>query len=413
MDTKANRGIAVVSRPEASADELHQTQYQAPGSLSLAAVCLTGTAGALVFGLKPILVAAYVSAGHVSEPQAGMLVGFDMGALCLGNVLVSWRLYEWNRTRLAVAALLVIAMGNLVSMFAGSFVEMSAARAITGFGSGVATGMMAAAFTNMPNTDGKFGLYLVITPVIAAVASWWSASLLEAYGMRGMFAGLALLALPPMALAAWFPPLRALKHISSPGTERHPIARVTVVGACLVVFATALYYVAVGGTWAFIAQLAIARGMPVNRVGDVVGMALVAGGAGALVPLYLRDRIGRAVPIACSVMIMLVSLTLLQWLQTPRDFTVAICGLMFGWTLVFPYIMGLCSRLDPIGRLGALCFGASAAAGAIGPTIAGFLIEMAGYTTLLHLAVAGVAISGVVLLCAVRIVRAVPQPWVA
>lgn len=89
--------------------------------LTLLAVFLTGTAGVMVTGVKPILVAAYISAMHLTETQAGLLVGLDMAGATLGTFLVSWRLYKWRRSRVAAAGLAILGAGNLLSIVLGGF----------------------------------------------------------------------------------------------------------------------------------------------------------------------------------------------------------------------------------------------------------------------------------------------------
>ena len=129
---------------------------------------------------------------------------------------MSWRLYSWPRARTATLALLLIAAGNLLSIAGGSFLAMSIARATAGLGLGIAAGLAAAILTNMPQSESRFGLYLIVTAAGAALVSWLSGMVLEAGGIRAMFALLAVLVLPALLMTTRLPPLvRSLGSVAA------------------------------------------------------------------------------------------------------------------------------------------------------------------------------------------------------
>jgi predicted MFS family arabinose efflux permease len=130
-------------------------------------------------------------------------------------------------------------------------------------------------------------------------------------------------------------------------------------------------------------------------------MCLLAGALGALVPYVLRDRFGRAWPIAISILVTLCCLIVLARPVSAIGFGVAAASFMFAWIAFFPYLMGVCSAFDPVGRLGALSLATQNIGFAAGPAIAGVLAERAGYVPLIGAAAVGYAIAAVALLAAI------------
>ncbi len=378
-------------------------------AVAVVAVFLTGTAGVMVSGIKPILVAAYVSSMHLTEAHAGLLVGLDMAGATLGTFLVSWRLYGWHRPRTVAVSLMVLAAGNLLSISVNSFGTLALVRLVTGLGSGIAAGLMVAGITAMTSPDRRFGLYSVVTLVVAALATWLSGQLLQTYGVGAMFCALAALAVPPLLLSPWFPGSRnAPKRGGNPSIAE----RLDGPGAALILMGTLLYYAAVGGVWAFMAQIGRARGLDAITVSNILGMSLLAGALGALVPFALRDRLGRALPISVSTLITLGCLLSLRLPGSAAAFAVAVGFFMFAWIAFFPYLMGLCSSFDSVGRLGALSLGAQNIGFAAGPTIGGLVIGHFGYPVLIAIGMVEYALAGVALLLAIhrsRILAAAAQ----
>lgn len=359
---------------------------------------MTGTAGVMVTGVKPVLVAAYVSAMQLSESQAGLLVGLDMAGATLGTLLISWRLYSAPRARVAAAGLMVLILGNLLSIVLDSLAMLSLARLLTGLGSGIAAGLMVAGISAMPSPDKCFGLYSVFTLVVSAAMSWMCGMLLASHGVAAMFCLLAGLALPPLLLSRRFPPLQQQQPAAAParaGRAYDPA------GASLIVVTTLLYYMAVGGVWAFMGQIGRANGLSALTVNNVLGICLLAGALGALVPYILRDRLGRALPIGTSILVTLGCLAALAQPVTAITFGIAAASFMFAWISFFPYLMGVCTAFDTVGRLGALSLAVQNIGFAAGPALAGVLVERAGYTPLLGIAAAGYLVAGLAGLAAI------------
>ena len=60
---------------------------------------------------------------------------------------------------------------------------------------------------------------------------------------------------------------------------------------------------------------------------------------------------------------------------------------MFVWLMFFPYLMGIVSELDPIGRLAGVGYALQSVGFAIGPALAALMIPGGGYAALFSLGI--------------------------
>ena len=119
-------------------------------------------------------------------------------------------------------------------------------------------------------------------------------------------------------------------------------------------------------------------------------------------PSCYRPGSGSRAPSWGSVIISIASLLILLASTGLGGYVVGTCAFMFAWLAFFPFVMGMCTRIDPLGRLGALCYGISAGAQSMGPTLAGTVSQRAGIHAWLAAAVLALPIGAIVILFALR-----------
>lgn len=363
------------------------------------AAILVGIAGVLVVGLKPLLVTAYIEADHLTPGKAGLLVALDMGGAMLGNLLGSWRLYSLRRPRVAAVGLLMILVGNVGSLASVSFPALAAARLITGFGAGVSASVMAAVLSSTRSPERFFALYSFAAFMTSAGAMWLSGLMLRTHGPGLMFGGLATITVLPLLTTAWLPsaPSVGARRAGAPPVETRPAWRAGP-GVVTLLLGTLLYYAITGGIYSFMAEMGLHRGIAATAINDALAAAQIAAAIGSIVPFLLRDRLGRALPIVVTLLISLGCLPAFLVSTSPLWIATAMSAFAFAWLMFFPYLMGLCSALDSLGRLGTLDLAVQYAGLAIGPAAAGFIAQQAGYGVLIDGAAAGYLIATALLL---------------
>ena len=146
-------------------------------------------------------------------------------------------------------------------------------------------------------------------------------------------------------------------------------------------------------------QIGLGAHLSTEAVSSIFGYSQLWGAAAAALPVVVGDRFGRALPIAASVTLGAICLLLLLGLpDQPRIFGLVAQAFMFGWLLFFPYLMGLTSTLDPLGRLASLVYTAQAIGFFLGPALCAQAIRIGSYEALLWFGVLCFATTLVVLL---------------
>jgi predicted MFS family arabinose efflux permease len=105
----------------------------------------------------------------------------------------------------------------------------------------------------------------------------------------------------------------------------------------------------------------------------------VFGLAGSLAATAIGVRFGRTWSLVLAVAGQCSALVLLVEPVRPTGFAVAACAFQFLWLLSVPYQLGVIARADRDGRLFVLALAFQAAGVALGPVIAGLLLDGTGF----------------------------------
>ena len=101
----------------------------------------------------------------------------------------------------------------------------------------------------------------------------------------------------------------------------------------------------------------------------------------------LGTRLGRIAPITLSLLASTGCLLALLFFGNKLVYALVIQFYMFFWLLFFPYLMGIVSELDPVGRLAGVSYALQSIGFAIGPALAALLITGGGYAALFYLGI--------------------------
>ena len=354
--------------------------------VSLLTMMLTGIAGVVVMGLIPIVATAYVEYLSFSESQAGYVLAAEMSGYAVGTLLISTRVQVWNRRIVALSGLVILLLGNLICLGLHSFDLMLIARLSVGLGGGGAAGVMAASIAASGSPDRFFGFYPVLTLSIGAVLMSLTPVLLASFGIKGLLSLLAFMTLPALCLVRNFPEYKAISKQDAVGTSlswrEMPLKIIIIVSV-----ATLAYYVGTGGVWPYMSQVGRSVGFTMQETGNLLAVAQLFGVAGAMVPAFLGTRLGRMPPVTFSLLASVCCLLTLIAFSNKLVYALVIQLYMFVWLLFFPYLMGIVSELDPLGRLAGISYALQSVGFAVGPALAALLITSGGYTSLFYLGI--------------------------
>ncbi len=289
-----------------------------------------------------------------------------------------------SRSKLAVVGALIAMLGNLLSIYAEGFGQISTCRGIAGLGYGLALAAGNASVSSSGRPERLYEHKMVLFGLTLLVVTLLAPFTVRIFGIRGLFAGLTGLSLLLIPLV-----IRLPNHEGKIAEE--PTARVDrrgirpgvpIIAIIALVSALAIFSVREALAWAFAERIGSGLSMSGELVGLLLGLGSIVGLAGPIVATYVRNVVGVARPAVIG--------TFLSGLIT---YAIVTAGnqLQFGamllvWGFVYfftmPLLMGVAAKIDQKGRVIAACSGSLLLAYAAGPAVAGFLTEWGGASAL-------------------------------
>ena len=341
-----------------------------PKGLLIAAVAAS-SAGLLGTNTLPLIVGALIDGLGLEPARAGALGSAELGAVALASLALAPRMAQLSRRTLALAGVLGVTVGYLASSFAGGFGSLLAARLVAGLGAGAA---LAAVNATLAGSDDPDALYARLTVLGGLVAACVLAALpfaLGPWGHRGGFAALAAFALVCLPVTRRLPARAGGAAPSLAPLPNRGLAALALLGLLLEASLN-------NALWSFSERIGLGAGTPPEAVGAVLGGATLAGLAGAGLAAALSTRLGRALPLVSGVAAATAARGAITQVETP----VAFAALQVAWASAYlftlPYVLGTLAALDRQGRWSAAAIAAITIGSAIGPGVAGGVVESAG-----------------------------------
>lgn len=343
------------------------------------AVIFIALAGNASVSLKPILIGSYVEFLKYSAANAGYTLAAEATAMSLGTALAALFVGRWNRRRMVIVALIMIALGNLLSIFTHSMAALAVIRAFTGLGHGVALAVAAASIACFRQPDRMAGVVTVAVSALGMSLMFFVPWAQHSERIAPLFWTMGSMVLPPLLFLGAIPQGLKSAHRSlefEPGYKKEASAGPSPI-IVITLIAVGFFYISVGSFWPFAEQLGRNAGLSYEDASRVTAFAAMAAIFGALTAIALGDRFGRMLPIGGSISVAIAGLSLL--LSFPKDptiFSVVVIAYMFCWATLYPFLLGFASQLDPSGRVNGLVFSLSLIGLAIGPGLASAVISI-------------------------------------
>ena len=201
---------------------------------------------------------------------------------------------------------------------------------------------------------------------------------IEKWEMSGLF-------LPMIALSAMT--VFFLRSLPTGGTMRTESAQGHKSGMNLQVFlglcALLIFWIGMGGIWAFLERIGNASGLSPQSIGTVLAVSYAGVIAVAALAAWLGDRAGRAIPIFIGIVVMTVGITNMDQTLTFATYMTASVLFQCGWIFAYPYMMAVINRGDDSGRFVPLIAVVQGLGAAVGSGLGGSLLSaQAGYSAL-------------------------------
>jgi predicted MFS family arabinose efflux permease len=360
------------------------TDVNSPAAIAVAAI-LTAV-GILFFNAMPLVLGTAAEQLGFDNQQIGFIASSYMAGFTLMSValIVVARRLNWRYSCAVFAGLQVVSF--IVSTQSESLGVLLVVLFFAGLAGGGLFGIATISLidTHRPDRNLGIGTFAQVT-MPALIVFLLPITVIPVWGFGGLMLTLALLPAVTLILLPWIVS-RSSKIVQAQSQIDNQTSATTVIPALV---GALVFHTAAAAIWAFYERVGDANGITPETVGAVLSIALLAGGAGSLVPVFLHARTGRLVPIFMAAILQMACLGSLI-LAPASSYLFAGPVFMFSWTVSIIFQLGNVAALDVTGRFSVAIPAVLGVAAILGPTIGGALVKDNDFSRLLL--VAGVLI---------------------
>lgn len=341
--------------------------------------------------IAPVFLNALVLEFGFTTTQGGLIISAEMGGIAIFGFFVSPQLANVSKRTVAIIAAVLTIIAQLASLFLTSFEYLFAARCVAGAGLGAlyACGAAATAMSSMPER-----FFALITAAVALFMAVFVVVLgysTKAYGVSGGYGVLA------VATILSLPLLRLMPTEISKNSKDHHHVRMPHKGLGFLLMLGIFPILVTGsGVITFLVVLGVNTGYSSEEVSVILGMTYIFAIGASIFVAWMGVRYGYSGPLFLGMLVYAFAGWYLctaeqQWIYVAANFAKT-----FGIFLITPFIFGIAAKLDKWGRWTAVIASTTTAAGTLGPTLAGVIMQY-GSARMLGFAVAAGSITSLVI----------------
>jgi len=345
----------------------------------IAAAAVLTAIGVAFFNAMPLALGTAAEYLGFSNQQIGFLASAYMaGFTVLSIALVIWvRKINWRQS-CGVMALLQIA-GFVVATQTTSLTTLLTALFIAGLGGGGLFGIATISLLDGRFPDRNLGIGTFAQVVVPAiVVLLLPITVIPKWGFQGLMVTLAVLPAVALLLLPWV--IRQSHKAAINTSEKIEHAPMSV--AIIALGGALLFHSAAAAVWAFYERIGDANGVAPGTVGIVLSAALIAGGAGSLVPVFLHARIGRIFVILAAAAVQIACMLGLMFAPA-ASYPFAGPLFMFAWTASIIFQLGGLAAVDVSGRYSVAIPAVLGVAAIVGPAAGGLILGDGNFARLL------------------------------
>ena len=351
-----------------------------PLSGAVAAIIAFAAVAPAILMTAPAVAAQLAMQLQLDPARIGNLFSVELGAMSLASLpAYAWmRRVDWRHA--AAFWALVFIGANLASAAAPSYAALLGLRALSALGGGSLMVLCLASAARMPNPDRVYGLWVMGQLVLGAAGLAVLPGLFARFGLTALYVLLALLMAAALPLARRFP--AAEPDAAATGSKTAGAGAGWAVLAAGIA-ALLAFYMSLGGVWTFIGAIGQAAAIPAATAGQVLAVATLCGIAGAALAAWIGQRGSRLPVLLAGYALMLAAIALLAGQPGIVRYATAAFLFKFAWTFALPFILASLAAADRSGRLinaANLVIGGGLA---LGPLLAGHLIQAGGLDPML------------------------------
>ncbi|QPT14145.1 MFS transporter [Serratia rubidaea] len=343
-----------------------------PPKLLIAIIAFAAIAPGVLM-TAPAIAAQLAAEWRLTPAQIGRLFACELGAMSLATLPAWWWMSRINWRRVAWLAAGVFLLGNLASALVSGFGPLLALRFIASLAGGTLMILCITCAAGVSNASRVYACWVLGQLALGAIGLLALPPLFAQFGLMAVYLLLAALMLCCLPLIAAFPDGYRPAPQTTTSRRPAPVAR-----KLCAVAAVLCFYISLSAVWTFIGNIGAAAGLSAVHGGQVLAIATLFGIAGAGIAALTGDHRQRQRLMVFGYLLLLTSIMLLFATPQLARFAAAAVLFKFTWTFVLPFMLAAVAGLDNNGKL---MNGINLVIGggmAIGPLLAGYLLQFFG-----------------------------------
>lgn len=336
-----------------------------------AAILLSCAGIFMVFGM-PFFVGGLISELGFTQAQANLISSAEIAGMALSSLLGAAWIGRFNWRHVALFALFAVLAGNLLSFYVENFQVLVATRFITGLvGHGTAFALGVAAIGNTSQPDRNFGFTIASQVAMGALTALIVPKTIAIYGIAGMCAPAAILAVVAMA---FIPRLATSGHAQTPDSnqsKRTGILILPLLGLLVMI----IWQMGVGPFFNNLVPYGISIQLDPSDIGTALFLSTGLSIIGPLTASALANKINRNVPVCIALTVQLLIILSFQGDITWIGFTIRAILFQTAWNFTGPFLMGMIANLDESGRYSVLIPASQLGGIALGHAVIASLVQ--------------------------------------
>lgn len=359
-----------------------------------------GIIGSVIFNLVPLFLATATEKYQLSNQQIGFLVGSEIGGMALASITTPFWLPRFNTSNSLYFGLLLIASGNLISIFSQNFDGLLIIRFLTGFlGSGVVYVIAIVTLGNRVDAIKCFGLLVLSTMLFSGIILSLLPFIILQLQLLHLLLFLCLLSLTGLLIVRFIPVHQSDQTVSAAITPH-----ITFVSNKDLLALSGIFFIFfnLGSIWSFSERIGFSLDLDIQEIGTLLGLSMLPQAVGAIIPVLLGSRSDYMIPLLLALAGQITGLFILSEAENSYGYFWGIslwgCSLNLG----IAYKMGLLSMLPNRNYLLALAPAIQFIAIGAGSSFCGLFISGNDCTPVILIAVISVFLSSILFMLLLR-----------
>ncbi len=337
-----------------------------PRPAQMVATIIIGSLAILIFGIQPVLYAAFVAEGVIEPDGLGLLSAAEVVAIAIGSGLAIPAIKHVPVATIAGLAILLVASANYFQAHHGNADLLFACRMLAGLGSGFLVGIAGAAIAATRRVGQWAAGYLLAQAASQFLLLQSFAVLLPVPTSTDLLLSLAILSAAMLLGLPFLPPSLAHRALSdTAGDHGKPDAAGMRWLAVMFLF--------VGGAltiWAYAGVWLETKNVSASAAAAILSSSLAGQAVGAFAACLIRNGKHDRGRLVCTTLLLLLSAG--GWLLWPGSLLAA-AGFGIWWMSSVPILSAILSEVDHDRTALPFAPAAQLAGIAVIPTAAGFL----------------------------------------